>query len=338
VNTRGPLAGFFHFVIRALTFVIFLFILHPSSFILSPFPMLLRLGTRRSALARTQADWVAGQLRALGIEVELAPISTSGDKSHGPIQDMGQGVFTKEIQRALLDHRIDLAVHSLKDLPTDAPAELIIAAVPKRAPCGDVLVSPAWKTLEQLPAGAAVGTSSIRRRAQLLSVRPDLRMKDIRGNIDTRLRKLHQGEYQALVLAEAGLTRLGLAGEITQSMPMSVVLPAVGQGALALETRREDEATRAALAPLDHPPTHYAVLAERAMLAALHGGCLAPVAAWGRMETGRLTLTGRVLSPDGRQKIEDTETADFQDYIDLGRRVAEKLLHQGAAELIKLAR
>ncbi|MGD0382842.1 MAG: hydroxymethylbilane synthase, partial [Thermoguttaceae bacterium] len=216
--------------------------------------------------------------------------------------------------------------------------ELIIAAVPKRAPCGDVLVSPAWKTLEQLPAGAAVGTSSIRRRAQLLSVRPDLRMKDIRGNIDTRLRKLHQGEYQALVLAEAGLTRLGLAGEITQSMPMSVVLPAVGQGALALETRREDEATRAALAPLDHPPTHYAVLAERAMLAALHGGCLAPVAAWGRMETGRLTLTGRVLSPDGRQKIEDTETADFQDYIDLGRRVAEKLLHQGAAELIKLAR
>jgi hydroxymethylbilane synthase len=141
-----------------------------------------------------------------------------------------------------------------------------------------------------------------------------------------------------LVLAEAGLTRLGLAGEITQSLPRSVVLPAVGQGALALETRREDEATRAALAPLDHPPTHYAVLAERAMLAALHGGCLAPVAAWGRMETGRLTLTGRVLSPDGRQKIEDTETADFQDYIDLGRRVAEKLLHQGAAELIKLAR
>ncbi|MGD0654299.1 MAG: hydroxymethylbilane synthase [Thermoguttaceae bacterium] len=300
--------------------------------------MLLRLGTRRSALARSQADWVVGQLRALGIEVELAPISTSGDKSRGPIQDMGQGVFTKEIQRALLDRRIDLAVHSLKDLPTDAPGELMIAAVPKRGPCGDVLVSPAWKILEQLPAGAVVGTSSIRRRAQLLSVRPDLRMKDIRGNIDTRLRKLHQGEYQALVLAEAGLTRLGLAGEITQSIPMSVILPAVGQGALALETRREDEATRAALAPLDHPPTHNAVLAERAMLAALHGGCLAPVAAWCRMETGRLKLTGRVLSADGRRKLEVTLDTDSQDPIDLGRRVAEELLRQGAAELIGLAR
>jgi hydroxymethylbilane synthase len=300
--------------------------------------MLLRLGTRASALARTQADWVAGQLRALGIEVKLAPISTCGDKSHGPIQDMGQGVFTKEIQRALLDHRIDLAVHSLKDLPTDAPPELIIAAVPQRAPCGDVLVSPAWKTLDQLPAGAVVGTSSIRRRAQLLSVRPDLQMKDIRGNIDTRLRKLHQGEYQALVLAEAGLARLGLAGEITQSIPMSVILPAVGQGALALETRREDEATRAALAPLDHSATHQAVSAERAMLSALHGGCLAPVAAWCRMETGRLMLTGRVLSSDGRRKIEANEDADFQDFIDLGLRVAEKLLQQGAAELINLAR
>ena len=289
-------------------------------------------------MARSQADWVVGQLRALGIEVELAPISTSGDKSRGPIQDMGQGVFTKEIQRALLDRRIDLAVHSLKDLPTDAPGELMIAAVPKRGPCGDVLVSPAWKILEQLPAGAVVGTSSIRRRAQLLSVRPDLRMKDIRGNIDTRLRKLHQGEYQALVLAEAGLTRLGLAGEITQSIPMSVILPAVGQGALALETRREDEATRAALAPLDHPPTHNAVLAERAMLAALHGGCLAPVAAWCRMETGRLKLTGRVLSADGRRKLEVTLDTDSQDPIDLGRRVAEELLRQGAAELIGLAR
>jgi hydroxymethylbilane synthase len=163
-------------------------------------------------------------------------------------------------------------------------------------------------------------------------------MKDIRGNIDTRLRKLHQGEYQALVLAEAGLTRLGLAGEITQSIPMSVILPAVGQGALALETRREDEATRAALAPLDHPPTHNAVLAERAMLAALHGGCLAPVAAWCRMETGRLKLTGRVLSADGRRKLEVTLDTDSQDPIDLGRRVAEELLRQGAAELIGLAR
>lgn len=274
----------------------------------------------------------------MGVEVELLLITTSGDINRGPIQDVGQGVFTKEIQRALLEDRIDLAVHSMKDLPTDTPAELIVAVVPQRAPCGDVLVSPAWKTLDQLPTGAIVGTSSMRRRAQMLHIRPDLQVNDIRGNVDTRLRKVHQGDYQAVMLAEAGLTRLGLTAEITQSIPMSIVLPAVGQGALALETRRDDNATRAALAPLDHPPTHKAVLAERAMLAALHGGCLAPIAAWGRMETGRLTLTGRVLSPDGRRKIEVVDDADSQDAIDLGRRAAEKLLQQGAAELIDLAR
>jgi hydroxymethylbilane synthase len=300
--------------------------------------MLIRLGTRASALARWQADWVAGELRALGVEVELLPITTSGDIHHGPIQDVGQGVFTKEIQRALLDDRIDLAVHSLKDLPTDTPAELIVAAVPQRAPCGDVLVSPAWKTLDQLPVGATVGTSSMRRRAQILHIRPDLQMRGIRGNIETRLKKVHQGDYQALVLADAGLTRLGLTAEITQSIPMSIVLPAVGQGALALEIRRDDDATRTALVPLDHLPTHQAILAERAMLAALHGGCLAPVAAWARIENARLVLAGRVLSPDGRCKIEAVADADPQDAIDLGRRVGKHLLKQGAAELIDLAR
>jgi hydroxymethylbilane synthase len=237
-----------------------------------------------------------------------------------------------------LDQRIDLAVHSMKDLPTDTPPELILAAVPQRAACGDVLVSPAWKILDHLPAGAMVGTSSLRRQAQLLNVRPDLQMKDIRGNIDTRLRKLRQGEYQALVLAEAGLARLGLAAEITQSLPMPIILPAVGQGALAVETRRDDDATRAALLPLDHTPTHQAVSAERAMLSALQGGCLAPIAAWGRMENGRLALTGRVLSPDGRRKLEVSLDADCQGHVDLGRRVAEQLLQQGAAELINLAR
>ena len=277
-------------------------------------------------------------MRALGVEVELTPIATSGDRHRGPVQDIGQGVFTKELQRALLENRIDLAVHSLKDLPTDTPAELILAAVPQRAPCGDVLVSPEWKILDRLPTGATVGTSSMRRRSQLSHIRPDLQMKDIRGNIDTRLRKLDQGEYQALVLAEAGLTRLGFAAGITEVLPMSIMLPAVGQGALALETRRDDSTTRAAVAPLDHPATHQAVLAERAMLSALHGGCLAPIAAWGRLENGRLTLTGRALSPDGRRKIEVTEDADSQDSVDLGRRVAEQLLERGAGELISLAR
>ncbi|HEY4759296.1 MAG TPA: hydroxymethylbilane synthase, partial [Thermoguttaceae bacterium] len=257
--------------------------------------MTLRLGTRASALAQWQANWVAGQLRAQSQEVELVPITTSGDRELIPIQTIGgKGVFTKEIQRALLEDQIDLAVHSLKDLPTDTPPELILAAVPQRAPCGDVLVSPTWKTIDRLPAGSTVGTSSMRRRAQLLNYRPDLQMKDMRGNIDTRLRKLHQGDYHAIVLAEAGLTRLGLGSEITQQLPMSIMLPAVGQGALGLETRCEDSITRAAVAPLDHAPTHHAVLAERAMLAALHGGCLAPIAAWARMETNHLSLTGRV--------------------------------------------
>jgi hydroxymethylbilane synthase len=178
----------------------------------------------------------------------------------------------------------------------------------------------------------------MRRRAQILHVRPDLQTREIRGNIDTRLRKVHQNQYDALVLAEAGLARLGLTGEITQSMPMSIILPAVGQGALGLETRRDDDATRNALTALDHPPTHQAVLAERAMLAVLHGGCLAPIAAWGRVESGRLALTGRVLSPDGRSKIEAVGEADLSDCVELGRRVAEKLLQQGAAELIELAR
>jgi hydroxymethylbilane synthase len=300
--------------------------------------MPLRLGTRASALARWQADWVAAQLRALGVAVELVPISTIGDRDQGPIQTVGQGVFTKEIQRALLDNRIDLAVHSMKDLPTDTPAELILAAVPERAPCGDVLVSPEWKSLEKLPPSAIVGTSSLRRQAQLLSVRSDLLMKDIRGNIDTRLKKVHQGEFHAIVLAEAGLTRLGFMSEISQSLPMSIILPAAGQGALALETRRNDHQTRDALNPLDHPPTHNATLAERAMLATLHGGCLAPIAAWGRMESGRLTLTGRVLSPDGQRKLEAADDADLHDAVNLGNRVADKLLQQGAAELINLAR
>jgi hydroxymethylbilane synthase len=331
--------------------------------------MIIRLGTRASALARCQADWVAGQLRALGLDVELVPITTSGDRQQGPIQDIGQGVFTKEIQRALLDGRIDLAVHSLKDLPTDAPADLILAAVPKRAPCGDVLLSPQWKTLDQLPAGAVVGTSSVRRRAQLLNHRADLQMKDIRGNVDTRLRKLREGQYDALVLADAGLTRLGLTAEITQSLPMSIIMPAVGQGALGLETRADDSATRAALAQLDHSDTHSAVLAERAMLAALKGGCLAPVAAWARIENDLLALTGRVLSPDGQRKLEAgaetlapsaskdkknlaasegektlattegaTADAKFEASVELGRRVAGELLRLGAEELIELAR
>jgi hydroxymethylbilane synthase len=298
--------------------------------------MPLRIGTRASALARWQAEWVAEQLRQRGIEVELTPIATTGDRRREAIESIGgQGVFTKEIQLALLDGRIDLAVHSLKDLPTAATPGLCLAAVPERGPPGDALISSGGLSLNELPGGAVIGTGSPRRRAQLLHVRPDLKMKDIRGNVDTRLRKLHEGGYDALVLAEAGLRRLGLAGQITQLLPLEIILPAVGQGALALETRADDAITRQLAGRLDHPPTHAAVLAERALMATLQGGCTAPVAALGRADGGQLTLIGRVGSLDGVRLLEAQDTASSAESQTLGRRVAESLLAQGAGQWIR---
>lgn len=247
---------------------------------------------------------------------------------------LGAGVFTKEIQRELLARRIDLAVHSLKDLPTETAPGLVLAAVPQRAPVADVLVSDRFASIDALPPGAVVGTGSLRRRAQLLYHRNDLEMRDIRGNVDTRLRKLREGQYEAIILAQAGLERLGFTRHVTQVLPLSLMLPAVGQGALGIETREDDAATRAALAFLDHAPTHAAVLAERAMLAALHGGCLAPIAAWGRFDAGQLHLAGRVLDPAGTRKLEAELCAAAEEAPALGRRVADVLLEQGAAELI----
>jgi hydroxymethylbilane synthase len=291
-------------------------------------------------LAQWQANWVAGQLEQLGLSVEMVPITTSGDRfQQGPIGSMGgQGVFTKEIQRALIDDRADLAVHSLKDLPTLEVDGLCLAAVPQRAPVADTLVSRKWKSLDDLPHGALIGSGSLRRRSQLLHVRPDLKMEDIRGNVETRIKKLDEGPFDAVVLAEAGLRRLGLADNIVEILPASIMLPAVGQGALGLETRRDDQTTRDALERLDHRETHAAVLAERALLAALEGGCLAPIAAWGRVQDGRLTLTGRVISPDGSKQIEHTSDDDLDRAEELGRRVAGVLADQGAADLIRQSR
>ena len=299
----------------------------------------IRLGTRTSNLARWQAEWVAAQLRRQDVEVELVPITTAGDVQPESIKRIGeQGVFTKELQRALLDGRIDLAVHSLKDLPTDEVPGLCLASVPERAPAGDVLVCPNYSSLDELPKAAVVGTGSLRRRAQLLHKRDDLQINDIRGNVDTRLRKVFDGECDALVLAQAGLQRLGLERRITQVLPMSIVLPAVGQGALGLETRRDDPPTSQSVQQLNHQPTHHAVLAERAMLSALNGGCLAPVAAWARMEDDRLTLTGRVLSADGVEMLEETLSASPADAVELGCKVAEVLLARGADRLISASR
>jgi hydroxymethylbilane synthase len=300
----------------------------------------IRLGTRASKLARWQADWVAARLREHGDTVEIVEIATAGDvEPSGPVADIGApGVFTKEIQRAVLSGEVDVAVHSLKDLPTDEIAGLKLAAVPPRESPADVLLARSGKSLESLPASARVGTGSLRRQAQLRHARPDLRVERIRGNVDNRVRKLDAGQFDAIVLAEAGLKRLGLAGRISQVLPFDVMLPAVGQGALGIECRRDDAATLAALALLDDAKSHAAVLAERALLAHLRGGCLAPIGALAIIENGRLRLTAVVLNSDGSRRLNASDDAAPADALDLGRRVADALLAQGAAELIAASR
>ena len=323
-----------------------------------PSPTTLRLGTRASALARWQAEWVAAALSRLpDVNVELVPISTVGDRQQqGPIGSLGaQGVFTKEIQRALLANEIDLAVHSLKDLPTAPTPGLVLACVPERAAHGDVLVSRVSETFAGLPRGAVLGTGSQRRQAQLLHARPDLQVRDIRGNVDTRLSKLDDGQYDAIILAAAGLERLTLAERITQRLPTSLILPAVGQGALGLETRSDDAATRQIVGQLDHPATHASVLAERSLLAALRGGCLAPVGAWGRVVSeNQLSLKVHVYQLHGSVRIDaaaaatlklpaggsatgsapDAESAHHLQGVALGQQVAELLLDQGAGQIV----
>jgi hydroxymethylbilane synthase len=299
----------------------------------------LRLGTRASALAQWQANWVASRLATLGVPVELVHITTQGDVRTGPLATLdGTGLFTKQLQQALLDETIDLAVHSLKDLPTEQPADLLLAAVPEREACFDALVSNFCCTLDQLPAGSRVGTGSSRRRSQLLHYRHDLQIDEIRGNVDTRLRKLDEGQYQAIVLAQAGLIRLGLGWRAAQALQPPLMLPAVGQGALGIECRAADLRTRNVLAHLDDIGTRAAVTAERAMLAQLRGGCLAPVGAWGRYRGGRLLLEAVVLSGDGRTRIASQVEGLAGQAVGVGQQAAAELLQQGAAELIAAAR
>jgi hydroxymethylbilane synthase len=313
----------------------------------------LRIGTRGSQLARWQAEWVAQRLRRLGQTVELVEISTRGDIDHvRSIEEIGtRGVFTKEIQRALLAGEVDLAVHSLKDLPTEPVDGLILTAVPTRESPADVLVMSAGSKelgagtnvplLAALPHGARVGTGSVRRQAQLRHARPDLQSLDIRGNVDTRLRKLEEGQFDAIVLAEAGLLRLGLGYRISHVLPFELMLPAVGQGALAIECRAIDSAAQAAVAPLDDPQSHAVVLAERALLAQLRGGCMAPVGALAELHGGQLNLSAAVLSANGEQRIFACESApaiESPAAEAIGCRVAEALLAKGAAQLIAAAR
>ena len=298
-----------------------------------------RLGTRGSLLATTQSNQFADQIRAAGVDVELVTIKTGGDQSQSsgqPLDAMGTtGVFTKEIQVALLNGEIDLTVHSLKDLPTEPTSGLHLACVPKREVAVDVLVTGDGTSFADLVAGSTIGTGSIRRQAQILNARPELRVAGIRGNVDTRLKKLHDGEYDAIVLAAAGLRRLGWQDRITEEFQTTVLIPAVGQGALGIETRSDDPATTEIVRALDHAETHAAVLAERALLAGLRGGCSAPIGAHATVSSGELTLTTVVLSRDGSQRLDDQRTGPAKSPEDLGRAAAAALLESGAEKLIR---
>jgi hydroxymethylbilane synthase len=299
-----------------------------------------RLGTRASTLARSQAEWVKHRLKQWGVTVELVPIATRGDiEQSASASGIGSpGIFTKAIQQALLENHVDLAVHSLKDLPTEPVEGLALGAVPERESVADALISRKGEPLRALTPGAAIGTSSLRRRAQLLYFRRDLNVVGLRGNVDTRLTKLDAGQFDAIVLAEAGLRRLGLTHRITEILPPFIMHPAVGQGALGIEARAEDRATLAVLALLDHAPSRQAVVAERAMLAALRGGCRAPVGAWGRMERDELHLSAVVLSYDGAQRLSASASGQPDEAPAIGEHVAHELLASGAAELIQASR
>ncbi|BBO82499.1 porphobilinogen deaminase [Desulfosarcina ovata subsp. sediminis] len=297
------------------------------------------IGTRGSQLALWQAEWVKSAILANhpAIRVELAIIKTRGDKILDvPLAKVGgKGLFVKEIEEALLDGRIDLAVHSMKDMPADIPTGLCIGAIPKREEPRDVLITRSGDPLEALPQGARVGTSSLRRAAQLLHVRPDIRIVPLRGNLDTRLKKLETESLDAIVLAAAGVRRLGLADRITQVLDETVMLPAVGQGALCIETRTDDSRIGAVVGALDDPTTRQVVLGERAFLNRLEGGCQVPIAGHGHMDANGFTLTGLVCDVDGSRQIKQTRTGAPDQSEQIGLALAEALLAAGAGAILE---
>ena len=293
------------------------------------------VGTRGSRLALVQTEMVVARLREGNplLDISTVEIVTAGDRDrHSPLEQLGVNVFVKELEEALLDGRIDLAVHSLKDLPTEMPAGLGILAVTERADPRDVLV--AGKRLEELPAGARIGTDSMRRSLQLGSCRPDLVVLSIRGNVDTRLRKVETGEVDGVILAAAGIKRLGSAGSITQYLPLEYFLPAVGQGALAIEGRLDDRETAEIVAAMTHLPTWQSVAAERAFLFTLGGGCRAPIAALGSVDQGILRLEGMVGGVKSKKVLRCSEEGGAGSPEELGILLARRLLDMGASELI----
>ena len=297
------------------------------------------IGTRGSKLALWQADYVEQRLREEypGLQVTQKRISTKGDRILDvPLAKIGgKGLFTKELEEEMLSGSIDLAVHSLKDMPAKVPDGLMIAAVTKRLDPGDALVSNRFSSFSELPQGARVGTSSLRRRAQLLCARPDLTMIDLRGNVNTRLRKLDEGEYDAIVLAVAGLKRLGFADRIREILPQTMVLPAVGQGALAIETRADDKETRDMLAFLRDDETICCAEAERSFLARVEGGCQVPVGVYATAEGDDLKVEAVIASLDGRRSYRGTVNGAKADAAKLGKGLAEKLLNEGGAKILQ---
>jgi hydroxymethylbilane synthase len=296
---------------------------------------MIRVGTRASVLALAQARSVGD---ALGGAVEIVPMRTEGDRlAEARLAVVGgKGLFVREIEDALLRGEVDVAVHSLKDLPAEPPAGLVLAAFPAREDARDVLVTPRPATVATLGRGARIGTSSPRRRALLLALRPDLVVEPIRGNVDTRLRKLAAGDWDGIVLAAAGLERLGLAPEHCAPLDPDVFVPAVGQGTLAVEARADDRATLARLSPIDDAATHACALAERAYLTRLGASCNTPMAAHARLDGGALTINAVVASEDGRQVLRASASGPGADAARLGRELAETLLDRGAAAITSL--
>jgi hydroxymethylbilane synthase len=303
-----------------------------------PSPRRLRIGTRGSVLALAQAGWVQDRIarRHPGCRVELVVIKTTGDKIHDlPLAQVGgKGLFIKEIEEALIAGEVDLAVHSLKDMPAALPEGLVLTAVPPREDWRDAFISRQYATLAELPPGARVGTGSLRRRVQLLHARPDLEIVGLRGNVDTRLKKMEALGLDAIILAAAGLARLGLSHVAAGFLGPEEMLPAVGQGALGLEVRAGDRELREALAFLDHPETRAAVSGERAFLARLEGGCVVPVAALGRVAGETLTLEALISDLDGRGLIRRRRTGPGEAAASLGSSLAAELLDLGGRKIL----
>lgn len=298
------------------------------------------VGTRRSELALTQTNWVIERLQELepDLKIRSEKIVTKGDRILNVTLSKvgGKGLFVKEIEQALLDGKIDLAVHSMKDMPSEMAPGLVIGSIPKREIPTDALLSRDKKTLDELPSGAVVGTSSLRRQAQILAYRPDLKVEPVRGNLETRIRKMQEGQFDAIILATSGLKRMDWENKICQELSPDIMLPAVGQGALAIQCREDDKELLALLKRLNHDETMKAVYAERAFLHAFQGGCHMPIAAYATLDQDDIHLTGLVAHPDGTTVIKKSSTG--KDAEKLGKDLAELLKEEGAGQLLETVR